>query len=131
MLGECVSVVCIGFFFHPSFPHLMLQGTALMGFVVPLFIRLLMDPASASHASKQRKVIHDHVLQSLKQTGPKYPAAFKAVMQNVPQAKQQLEAAIRAEQAPSKSGQVGRLGTERSDSKAPAIKLKMDFSNFK
>ena len=102
-----------------------------MGLVVPLFVNLLIDPLSASQASKQKKAVHDHVLQSLKQTGPKYPAAFKAVMQSVPQVKQQLEAAIRAEQTPLKSGKIGRPGMERSDSKAPAIKLKMDFSNFK
>ena len=103
----------------------------MMSLVVPLFVSLLLDPLAVSHAPKQRKTTHDHVLQSLKQTGPKYPAAFKAVMQGAPQVKQQLEAAIRAEQVPSKSGKVGRPGMEKSDSKAPAIKLKMDFSNFK
>lgn len=104
-----------------------------MGLVVPVFVSALADSSSSSSISKHQKLLHDHVLQRLMQIGPKYPAAFKSIMQSSPALKQKLEAAIRAGQTASQSAKVSRVparGNVRTQ-QAPSIKLKTDFSNFK
>ena len=99
----------------------------MMGLVVPLFVSALVDVSSSS--SQQRRIVHNHVLQQLMQIGPKYPAAFKTIMQSSPPLKQKLESAIRASQSPSKTNKAP--ARPRTQQQAPSIKLKMDFSNFK
>lgn len=103
-----------------------------MGLVLPLYISLLVDPASSRSISQQQRKIHDYILQQVTQIGPKYPGAFRSVMQTSPALKQKLEGAVRASQSPSKAV---RTQSQRSGGRAqqqqPSIKLKMDFSNFK
>ena len=105
----------------------------MMGLLLPLYISLLIDPTSTPITQHQRQ-IHSYTLQQVTQIGPKYPAAFRSVMQTSPALKQKLEAAVRAGQAAP-----GRVGGGRGQAAAgsrmqqqqPSIKLKMDFSNFK
>ena len=99
----------------------------MMGLLVPLFISLLLQPAELRTTSKQRRAVHEHVLQRLTLIGPKYPSAFRTVMSSSPGLKSRLEAAVR-DQASSRTGQA-MVSTQKQQQ--PAIKLKMDFSNFK
>ena len=101
----------------------------MLGLLLPLLVSAL---AVGSSATKQQKLVHDHVLQRLMQIGPKYPVAFRAVMQNSPGLKQQLEEAIRASQSSAQTpSRVGRARQQPPVQHTPSIKLKMDFSNFK
>ena len=100
-----------------------------MGLLVPLFVSALVVGPSTP-VTKQQTHFQDHVLQRLMQIGPRYPAAFRTIMQGSPVLKQQLEGAIRASQSSTRPPlKVG--GTRQQLQQAPAIKLKMDFSNFK
>lgn len=100
----------------------------MLGLLLPLLVSAL---AVGSSTTKQQRQVHDHVLQRLMQIGPKYPVAFRAVMQSSPTIKQQLEEAIRASQSsaqtPSREGRRQQLPQQHT----PSIKLKMDFSNFR
>ena len=113
----------------------------MMGLLLPLYISLLIDPAPSSHGSSsgavtpQQRQVHSYMLQQVTQIGPKYPAAFRSVMQSSPALKQKLESAVRAGQAaPGKAGgrdqAAARTGAHMPQQQ-PSIKLKMDFSNFK
>ena len=106
--------------------------TQMMGLLLPLYISLLIDPTLPRSVAQQRKQIHDYVLQQVTQIGPKYPTAFRSVMQASPALKQRLEVAIRAGQSTSKDTrtQTSRSGVGQMQQQ-PSIKLKMDFSNFK
>ena len=110
-------------------PPLPLPETQMMSLLLPLYISLLIDPTSRSVTPELRQ-IHDYILQQVTQIGPKYPGAFRSVMQTSPALKQKLESAIRASQSPSKAV---RTQASRSAGRQhqPSIKLKMDFSNFK
>lgn len=109
----------------------------MMGLLLPLYISLLIDPTSSSRGgvTKQQRQIHDYTLQQVTQIGPKYPAAFRSIMQSSPALKQKLEGAVRAGQAvPGKAGgrsQAAMRAGGRIQQQQPSIKLKMDFSNFK
>ena len=110
----------------------------MMGLLLPLYISLLIDPTSSSRGgtiTQQQRQIHDYTLQQVTQIGPKYPAAFRSVMQSSPALKQKLENAVRAGQAaPGKAGGRGQAAARTGghmQQQQPAIKLKMDFSNFK
>lgn len=98
----------------------------MLGLLLPLLVSAL---AVGSSATKHQKLVHDHVLQRLMEIGPKYPVAFRAVMQNSPGLKQQLEEAIRASQSSAQTP--SRVERARQQPHTPSIKLKMDFSNFK
>ena len=105
-----------------------------MGLLLPLYISLLVDPSISRSVSQQQRQIHDFVLQQVTQIGPKYPGAFRSVMQSSPAFKQKLETAIRASQSPSKAARTtaaARSGGRMQHQQQPSIKLKMDFSNFK
>ena len=108
----------------------------MMGLLLSLYISLLIDPSSSSSRSvtQQQRQIHDYILQQVTQIGPKYPGAFRSVMQSAPALKQKLESAVRAGQmaGPGKAGrsQAARTGGHMQHQQ-PSIKLKMDFSNFK
>lgn len=115
---------------------LSIPETQMMGLLLPLYISLLIDPAisvSSHSVTQQQRQIHEYVLQQVTQIGPKYPGAFRSVMQGSPALKQKLESAVRAGQSVGKAVRTraattgGRLQTQQ----APSIKLKMDFSNFK
>ena len=114
----------------------LISETQMMGLLLPLYISLLIDPASYStprSVTQQQRQIHDYILQQVTQIGPKYPGAFRSVMQSSPALKQKLESAVRAGQTmPGKAGrsQAARTGGRMQQQK-PSIKLKMDFSNFK
>lgn len=116
-----------------SFLSFLLLSTEakMMSLVVPLFVLALADPSTP--ASKQRQALHIFALRQLMLIGPKHPSAFKAVMQSSPAAKERLEGAVRASQSPAEGG--GRKAAAAAASVTlqapPAIKLKMDFSNFK
>lgn len=103
-----------------------------MGLLLPLYISLLIDPTLPRSVAQQRKQVHDYVLQQVTQIGPKYPTAFRSVMQTSPALKQRLEVAIRAGQSTNKDTrtQTSRSGVGQMQQQ-PSIKLKMDFSNFK
>jgi hypothetical protein len=126
--------------FSTYFP--IIPETQMMGLLLPLYISLLIDPTSPSlssrgnHAiSQHQRQIHSYTLQQVTQIGPKYPAAFRSVMQSSPALKQKLENAVRAGQAaPGNAGGRGQVGGRtggRMQQQQPSIKLKMDFSNFK
>lgn len=111
----------------------IIPETEMMGLLLPLYISLLVDPAS-SHITQHQRQIHSYTLQQVTQIGPKYPAAFRSVMQTSPALKQKLEAAVRAGQAaPGKvgGGRGQTAGSRMQQQQQPSIKLKMDFSNFK
>ena len=115
----------------------------MMGLLLPLYISLLIDPTTAVSSrgvgtvTQQQRQIHSHTLQQVTQIGPKYPTAFRSVMQSSPALKQKLENAVRAGQAtaPGKAGGRGQATALRTgghvQQQQPSIKLKMDFSNFK
>lgn len=104
----------------------------MLGLLLPLFISCLHPPSTSGAARRQRQPLHDHTLQRLQAIGPKYPTAFKSIMQASPLLRQQLESAIRSSQS---GGETPALGshreTSRTQAQPPSIKLKMDFSNFK
>ena len=116
----------------------------MMCLVVPLLVSLLPPPpppppghggsASAS-ASRETKVLGEQALQKLMRIGPRYPEAFRSVMQQFPSLKQRLEGAIHSSQsaAASSSPAASRqaAAAKSGQKQAPSIKLKMDFSNFK
>lgn len=102
----------------------------MMGLLVPLFVSALVVDSSAP-VTKQQTQFQDHVLQRLMQIGPRYPVAFRTIMQGSPVLKQQLEAAIRASQSSSRTPLRVGGGRQQLPQQAPSIKLKMDFSNFK
>lgn len=100
----------------------------MMGLILPLFVSALSDPASSLSGDQKR--LHDHILTRIMAIGPRYQAPFKAIMLGSPALKQRLEAAIRAGQSPSKAA-APQARLRAQPQQAPAIKLKMDFSNFK
>ena len=118
-----------------------LTESQMMALLIPLYISVLADPFTSDlrTLSKSHKQVHDYFLQRVTLIGPKYPEAFRNVMQTSPALKQKLEAAVRANQSaatrapPTQS----RLGagqgplTQPQQQQQPSIKLKMDFSNFK
>ncbi len=97
-----------------------------MKFLIPLYVSLLLEPTSLQSASKPIKQIHDHLLSQVTQVGPKYPDMFRSIMQTSPELNQRLKAALQARQ--SNGPRVTESG--RKTQQAPAIKLKMNFSNF-
>ena len=102
----------------------------MMGLVIPLLISSLLPAAAAAAPppSQKQRQFHEHVLKRVTQIGPKFPEAFRSVMQASPALRQRLEGAVRASHTPSKPGPApSRARTQQ----APSIKLKMDFSNFK
>lgn len=103
----------------------------MMGLLLPLHISLLIDPHTSRSVTQHQRQIHDFILQQVTQIGPKYPAAFRSVMQTSPALKQRLESAIRASQSSSKAMRTQAARSIERQQQQPAIKLKMDFSNFK
>ena len=101
----------------------------MMGLLVPVLISLLLQPTELKTASKSRRAVHDHVLQKLTQIGPQYPAAFRTAMSSSSDLKSRLEAAVKG-QASSRAGHA-MASSQKQQQQQPAIKLKMDFSNFK
>lgn len=102
----------------------------MMGLLVPLFISLLVPPTGGQSLtpSSDRMVIHRHILNALVSIGPQYPGPFKAVITSSPDLKARLEAAIKnnKDKQPTSTASV-----KTAKAQQPAIKLKMDFSNFK
>lgn len=122
--------------------HLTLAESQMMALVIPLYISVLADPSTSDLRTlpKAHRQVHDYFLQRVTLIGPKYPEAFRSVMQASPALKQKLEMAVRANQSTVASGAGGRapptqghLGAGRGTAaqQQPSIKLKMDFSNFK
>lgn len=109
----------------------------MMALIIPLYISTLADPSTSDLRTlpKGRRQVHDFFLQQVTLVGPKHPEAFRSVMQASPALKQKLEAAVRASQGAARAkgtGQAGVRGLGRgAQQQQPAIKLKMDFSNFK
>ena len=105
----------------------------MMGLLLPLLVSVLLEsPSLLRSAPKHQRAIHEHVLQKITQIGPKYPQAFRSIMNSSPMLKAKLEAAIRNSQA-SATSQPGSSAsrTQAMRQQQPSIKLKMDFSNFK
>ncbi len=100
----------------------------MLKFLVPLYVSLLLEPTSLTKASESVKAIHDHLLSQVTQVGPKHPDIFRSIMVATPSLNQRLKAALQA----SHSTGARAVGEgRRNQQQAPAIKLKMDFSNFK
>lgn len=108
----------------------------MMALLIPLYISVLLDLNTSelrTFPPKQQQ-IHAHLLQRVTEVGPKYPEAFRCVMQSSPASKLKLEAAVRASHQSKGLAQGGAMAdrSQRSISQQqPSIKLKMDFSNFK
>ena len=99
----------------------------MMGLLVPVLISLLLQPTELRTANKSHRAVHDHVLQKLTQIGPQYPAAFRTAMSSSSDLKSRLEAAVRGQA----SSRAENAMASSQKQQQPAIKLKMDFSNFK
>ncbi len=99
----------------------------MMGLIIPLFVSALHDPTPSS---QDQRTLHEHALARLKMIGPRYPVPFKTVMLGSPLLRQRLEVAIRASQGPARVS-VSLARSQTQARQAPAIALKMDFSNFK
>ena len=114
--------------------HLCIIGSKILEILIPLYISVLMDPATSDPSTqpKNRQVLHSHFLQRVTEIGPKNPVAFRNIMQTTPTLKAKLESAIRVNQS-AKASAKGVSGTSRgfTQPQQPSIKLKMDFSNFK
>ncbi|XP_076321914.1 HEAT repeat-containing protein 5B isoform X4 [Tachypleus tridentatus] len=105
----------------------------VLSLYIPLVVNLLIEPTLQQGASHNRKKLHDHALQQLIKVGPQYPQDFRSIMTQAPQLRGRLENAIR-------KGSLIHVGSREpstipssqkvNSSQAPAIKLKMDFSNF-
>ena len=105
----------------------------MMGLLLPLLVSVLLDsPSLLSSAPKHQRAIHEHVMQKITQIGPKYPQAFRSIMNSSPALKAKLEAAVRSSQTSATSQpRSSTARTQASRQQQPSIKLKMDFSNFK
>lgn len=104
----------------------------MMKLLLPLYVSVLVEPSTLYTVTKQRRQIHDHILKHVTRIGPKYPEAFRSVMQDSPDLNQRLKMAIQANQSISQRSVAG-VGERKGGQlqQAPSIKLKMDFSNFK
>ena len=103
----------------------------MLGLLVPILVSLLSDSSnsSSSGGGKVTKNLHEEALQRLMKIGPKYPEPFRAIISKAPDLKQQLEAAIRANQTSAKPKQP--TAQAKASPAQPSIKLRMDFSNYK
>ncbi len=99
----------------------------MLKFLVPLYVSLLLEPISFRTASESLKAIHDHLLSHVTQIGPKHSDIFRSIMADNPNLNQRLKAALQANHSASSRA----VGGARKTQQAPAIKLKMNFSNFK
>jgi hypothetical protein len=112
----------------------------MMALIIPLYISILSDPSTSGlqTLSKTQIQVHEFFLQRVTHIGPKYPEAFRNVMQVSPALKLKLESAVRFSQSAAKSKGSTSLeakgavrGGAQQVQQQPSIKLKMDFSNFK
>ena len=101
----------------------------MLGVLVPILIALLGHNVGTAKPSKITKTLHDHCLQRLMKIGPQYPQPFKTIMSTAPELKQQLETAVRANQASIKAK--SPVAQPKAAPAQPSIKLRMDFSNYK
>jgi len=111
----------------------------MLALAVPIFVKMLLEPAELAFASKWIRALHDHALQRLMIIGPQYPQEFCTVMSYVPQLRFKLEMSIRAKQSDgnkdteansSSMPHNNQPSSATSNSHTPSIKLKTDFSNF-
>ena len=113
-------------------------GSQMMALLIPLYISILADPSTTDLRTlpKAQVQIHEFFLQRVTLIGPKYPEAFRSVMQASSALKLKLESAVRASQkakgsAPLRAKGGGVTAQQKQQQQQPSIKLKMDFSNFK
>lgn len=104
-----------------------------MALIIPLYISVLADPSTSDLRTlpQAHRQVHDFFLQRVTLVGPKHPEAFRSVMQASQALKQKLEAAVRDNQSVAKAKGSTQAGVKSIPQQQPAIKLKMDFSNFK
>ena len=98
----------------------------MMGLLVPLLIDLLVD----NPATSALKILNNYALERVKAIGPKFPAAFKAVIAANPSLKQRLEVALRGSQAAQGAAAAKKAATSVAQPAQPTIKLKMNFGKF-
>ena len=103
----------------------------MMNLLIPLYVSLLLEPATLRTASKQSRQMHEYLLQHVTHIGPKHPEAFRNVMQTAPDLNQRLKNAIQAGQSTGPQAVAAMRRGAGQTQQAPSIKLKMDFSNFK
>ena len=108
----------------------------MVGLIIPLYISALLDLTTSDIRTfpPKHQQIHVHLLQRVTEVGPKYPEAFRCMMQASPASKQKLEAAVKASHHSKGLSQGGARTApiqSFSQQQKPSIKLKMDFSNFK
>lgn len=116
----------------------------MVALLIPLYVSILVDPSTCDLRTlpKTQVQIHEFFLQRVTLVGPKYPEAFRNVMQASPAIKLKLESAIRSKNMTKTKGSAplgakgagsagGAQPQQQQQQQQPAIKLKMDFSNFK
>lgn len=134
----CEFSVSVTLSVHPS------PGSQMMALLIPLYISILFDPSTSDLRTlpKAQVQVHEFFLQRVTLIGPKYPEAFRNVMQASPGLKLKLESAVRSSQSAARTkgpvplrgkgaGNSGIQPQQQQQQQQPSIKLKMDFSNFK
>ena len=105
-----------------------------MSILVPILVSLLVEPELLGRTGKISQTLHEQVLAKLMKVCPAYPAHFRSVMQASPDLRVRLEAAVKAQQQQAQDSRASAaalsLKNASSQPAKPAIKLKMDFSNF-
>ena len=99
----------------------------MINLLLPILISLLVQPNK--QVSYDQRTVHNYVLKTIINSSSLYKNAFKSVISKYPQLKQQLERAIKSNHDHSKNTPAKNTG--KTQQQQPAIKLKMDFSNFK
>ncbi|CAH1791410.1 unnamed protein product [Owenia fusiformis] len=97
---------------------------------VPTMISYLLDHTQLPKATKLSRALHDCALQKLMTFGPQYPNEFRTLMGSSPELRARLETAIKAKNAADIARKNEIAKPVSTGPVKPAIKLKMDFSNF-
>ena len=102
-----------------------------MNIYLPILVTLLSDSVEPVRSRTYRGLLHSYALQKLVSTGPKYPQEFRQIIGQAPKFRTKLENAIRSQQEVNinnveNTPQI-RQTVQRDN---PAIKLKVDFSNY-
>ena len=104
----------------------------MVALLVPVLVSLLLDSSTLSKSVKIHRLLHEQCLSKLMKIGPKYPTQFKTIMQKLPDLRQRLEAAVKAQQdsTSTRSSAASQAFEKVTAASKPTIQLKTDFSNF-
>ncbi|GBP42418.1 HEAT repeat-containing protein 5B [Eumeta japonica] len=110
------------------------QRVQLLRLLVPVTMSWVRPSAELGGAGA-RRALHELALQWLTRTGPKHPQEFKTIMQQSPELRLKLEAAVKANQQAAGGNAAraarGSRGAAPARPAQPSIQLRTDFSDFR